>query len=158
MATKQPITLGKMRLLLRLMGLFQIPLLAFVKPRIIEINDEKCVVKVRNRRRVKNHLKSMYFGALCVGADVAGGLPVFYLCEQMGKKPSFAFKSVKANFLKRLETDAYFHCDQVPFIQQKINQALSENERQNFPVMVLVKDLNGEVFAEFEMELSVKVK
>jgi acyl-coenzyme A thioesterase PaaI-like protein len=81
MAIKQPITLGKMRLLLRLMGLFQIPLLAFVKPRILVINDEKCVVKIRNRRRVKNHLKSMYFGALCVGADVAGGLPVFFLCE-----------------------------------------------------------------------------
>lgn len=158
METKRVITLSRMRMLLRLMGWFQIPLLAYVKPRIVEINENHCIVKIRSRRRVKNHLKSMYFGALCVGADVAGGLPVFLLCEQMGKKPSFAFKSVKANFLKRLETDAYFHCDQVPLIQEKINLAISENERQNFPVMVLVKDLNGEIFAEFEMELSVKVK
>lgn len=158
METKRVISISRMRMLLRLMGWFQIPLLAYVKPRIIEINENHCVVKIRSRRRVKNHLKSMYFGALCVGADVAGGLPVFLLCEQMGKKPSFAFKSVKANFLKRLETDAYFHCDQVPLIQEKINFAISENERQNFPVMVLVKDVNGEVFAEFEMELSVKVK
>ncbi len=150
-------SLRKMRLLLCLMGWLKIPLIGYVKPRIIELNSERCIVKIRNRRRVKNHLKSMYFGALCVGADIAGGLPVFYLSELKNKKPSFAFKGVKAQFHKRLETDAYFHCNEISLINNKIDLAIETQERQNFPVFVIVKDEKGEVFAEFEMELSVKI-
>ena len=58
--------------MLRLFGLLKIPLIWYVKPSVVSIGEEKIVVKVPLRRRNKNHLKSMYFGTLCVGADCTG--------------------------------------------------------------------------------------
>ena len=96
------VTLKSMQWKMFLLGFFKIPLLHYVRPRLIEINDEKVVLKVRLRRRTKNHLNSMYFGALAVGADVAGGIQVFYFAEKHNKKVSFAFKGMNAQFLKKI--------------------------------------------------------
>jgi acyl-coenzyme A thioesterase PaaI-like protein len=105
-------SIKKMQWLLFLMGLFKIPLIGYVGPKLIEINDETVKVKIRLRRRTKNHLNSMYFGALAVGADIAGGIHVFYYSEIMGEKISFSFKGMKADFLKRAETDVTFESNQ----------------------------------------------
>ena len=59
---------------MRLFGWLKIPLLASVRPSVVELSETRCVVKVPLRRWSKNHLGSMYFGALAIGADCAGGL------------------------------------------------------------------------------------
>ena len=64
--------------------------------------------KIRLRRRTKNHLNSMYFGALAVGADVAGGVHAFYFSEKHNLKVSFAFKGMNAEFIMRAEADCIF--------------------------------------------------
>ena len=69
-----------------LLGLFKIPIIGFVRPRLEEINDETVKVKIKLNRKSKNHLNSMYFGALSVGADIAGGIHVFYFSDTLGKK------------------------------------------------------------------------
>ena len=91
-----------------MLGLVKIPIIGFVKPKLIELNDEKARVKIRLRRRTKNHLNSMYFGALAVGADVAAGLHAFYFAGKMGKKVSFAFKGMSVEFLMRAESSVVF--------------------------------------------------
>ncbi len=93
--------LKKYGMMLRLMGIFKIPMIGYVRPRLIEINDTDVVVKIRLRRRTKNHLKSMYFGVLAVGADVTAGLHAFYFCDELNVRPSFAFKAMKSEFIKR---------------------------------------------------------
>ena len=50
----------------------------------------------------------MYFGALAVGADIAGGIQVFYFSKMIGKEISFAFKGMNAEFIKRAESDIIF--------------------------------------------------
>ncbi len=68
-----------------------------VSPKIIAIDSKHVEVRIPLRRRTKNHLNSMYFGALAVGADVAGGF-----CDEQssgkGEAISLAFKGVKAEF------------------------------------------------------------
>ena len=44
----------------------------YAAPRIIQLDEDGCAVKIPLGFRTKNHLGSMYFGALCVGADCAG--------------------------------------------------------------------------------------
>jgi acyl-coenzyme A thioesterase PaaI-like protein len=44
---------------LRLFGLTKIPLLFFIRPSVVEIGERRVVVRVRLRRRTKNHLGSM---------------------------------------------------------------------------------------------------
>ncbi|MNK05003.1 hypothetical protein D3C87_228780 [compost metagenome] len=145
-------------MMLRLMGIFKIPMIGYVKPRLIQITDHDVLVRIKLRRRTKNHLKSMYFGALAVGADVTAGLHAFYFCDELNVRPSFAFKGMKAEFIKRAETDVEFSCAEGQIIREQVLKAIQTNERQNHWVKVTAKDLNGDIVALFEMEISVKIK
>ena len=150
--------LKKYGLMLRLMGIFKIPMIGYVRPRLVELNDQDVVVRIRLRRRTKNHLKSMYFGVLAVGADVTAGLHAFYFCDELNVRPSFAFKAMKSEFVKRAETDVIFTCNEGAVVREQVLKAIQTNERQNHWVKVTAKDLNGDVVALFEMEISVKIK
>ncbi|MCH2231411.1 MAG: DUF4442 domain-containing protein [Crocinitomicaceae bacterium] len=154
----KPITIGKMKWLLFLLGTLKIPLIGFIKPRLIEVNDQSAKLKIKLRRRSKNHLNSMYFGALAVGADVAAGIHAFYFSKKMGKPVSFAFKSVQADFLKRAESDVVFSSDEGHLVMAAMKLSASSGERVNQPIHVLAKDSSGEIVATFVMEVSVKVK
>ena len=96
---KPKISIRKIQWMIFLLGLVKIPLIGFVRPRLIELSDEKIAVKIKFRRRTKNHLNSMYFGALAIGADVAGGIHAFYFAEKLNKKASFAFEDSSAFLL-----------------------------------------------------------
>ena len=144
--------------MLFLLGFAKIPIMGFVKPRLVTLNDQEASVKIRLRRRTKNHLNSMYFGALAVGADVAAGLHAFYFAEQMGKKVSFAFKGMNAQFLMRAESDILFVSEDGAKVSDAMNRSLESGERINEPINVLAKNTKNEVVATFEMIVSVKVK
>jgi hypothetical protein len=64
-----------------LLGRVKIPLIGYTSPKLISIDSQSVQVKIKLRRRTKNHLSSMYFGALAVGADIAGGIQVFYFSK-----------------------------------------------------------------------------
>ena len=147
-----------MRRLLWMMGMFKIPMIAYVRPKLLLLDDHKVQLRIRLRRRTKNHLKSMYFGSLAVGADVAAGLHAFYFAEQSDAKLSFAFKSVKAEFHQRATTDVLFESNEGVVIQKVISAAIESKERKNHPVMVYAYNTSKELVATFIMEISVKVK
>lgn len=144
--------------MLRIMGWWYIPLIGYVRPKLEEIDDHKAVLSIRLRRRTKNHLKSMYFGALAVGADVAAGLHAFYFSERLHVRPSFAFKSMKADFHKRAMGTVWFTCEDGQKVRQVVETAKDSGERQNAFVTVTARTADGEVVAVFAMEISVKVK
>lgn len=155
---EKEVSLKKMQRLLWLMGLFKIPLIAYVKPKLQHIDDKEAIIKVKLRRRTKNHLKSMYFGALAVGADISAGLHAFYFAEKSGERISFAFKAVKAEFLKRPTTDVTFVSKEGALVQQVFKEAFETKERVNQWIHVDCMDENQEIVATFEMQISVKVK
>lgn len=86
---------------------FKVALIGYLRPRLISLTDEQIVIRIPLNRRSRNHLNSMYFGSLSVGADLAGGLHGFYHAEQAHCKVMLAFKSFQAQFLKRPESDVY---------------------------------------------------
>ena len=114
------VSINKMRWLLFLLGFVKIPMIRYTKPKLLMINDNAVRVKIKLRRRTKNHLNSMYFGALSVGADIAGGIQVFYFSKKMERNVSFAFKGMNAQFLKRAESDIIFESNE----GQKIQKAM----------------------------------
>ena len=152
------ITLSKMNWLLFLLSRVKIPMIGYVRPKLVVLNDTDVEVKIRLRRRTKNHLNSMYFGALAIGADVAAGIHTFYFSEKLGKKVSFAFKGMNAEFLKRAESDIVFKCNQGELIHQAILKSDNDKTRINETVLVEAFDRNNEIVAKFEMIVSVKVK
>jgi acyl-coenzyme A thioesterase PaaI-like protein len=150
--------LKKIRKQVFLLGFFKIPMLWFVRPKVISINEKECVVKIRLRRRTKNHVRSMYFGAMAVGADLSAGLHTFYFAEKDQNRMHFVFKSMACEFLKRAESDVRFISREGSKIENAVKKARESGERQNQEVMVEGVDDQDEVVATFKMVVSVKFK
>lgn len=146
---------------LKLFGLLQVPMIHYVGAKLVAMDDEKIVIKIPLKRRTKNHLKSMYFGALCVGADLAGGFIVAKLVREAKRKVSFLFKDMQANFLKRAEGDVYFTCNDSAKIKEALAEAFATGKRINTAVSITatVPDkLGNEAVATFQLTLSIKAK
>ena len=56
-------------------GRTQVPLIGICEPKVIELSHTRCIVMLPLTETTKNHLNSMYFGALAVGADLAILIP-----------------------------------------------------------------------------------
>src|SRR6266508_4062305 len=94
--------------LLRLVGL-RIPMLLFVGPRVVELDDDGCAILIPLGWRTRNQLiGAMYFGVLCAGADLAGGLPAAKLIFSRHPGMRLVFGDMKAEFLKRADGDVVF--------------------------------------------------
>jgi acyl-coenzyme A thioesterase PaaI-like protein len=147
---------------MRLFGWLKIPLLASVHPAVVELSETRCVVRVPLRRWTRNHLGSMYFGALAIGADCAGGLLAMDQIKRSGGRVSLVFKSFQATFLKRPERDVYFICEDGEAIRDQVRRTLASEERITEPMAIqaAVKAADGsfEPVATFILELSLKRK
>lgn len=143
----------------RLWALRNVFLLYFTKPSVLEVNERRCEVRIPLNWRTKNHLKSMYVGALCIGADIAGGLICFHLMAERQVRLSFIFKAVRAEFFKLSMDDVHFACEDGEAIQALVGRAVASGEREEATVHVTArvpKKLGDEPVAEFEMTLSVR--
>ena len=141
-------------------GHFKVPLIGYLKPHLITLTDREIVIKLKLNRRSKNHLHSMYFGALAVGADLAGGLHGFYHAERAKVKVSLAFKSFQAEFLRRPESDVYFVCEMGDVVKEMIGDSQKTSQRINKPLLVTAYTRypqQPDIVARFTLELSLKV-
>jgi acyl-coenzyme A thioesterase PaaI-like protein len=149
---------------LRALGFLKIPVLFFLSPSVVELNDYRCVVKIPLTRRSKNHLGSMYFGALAAGADCAGGLIAWKFADEFhtkkkSKRIHLIFKDFKAEFLKRAEGDVYFTCEEGQQIRELVEKVGSSGERHHIPIHITAtvpKKTGKEPVAHFVLTLSMK--
>ena len=141
-----------------LFGILKIPLIFFCRPKVISISDTRLEVKIKLNRRTKNHLNSMYFGVLSVGADVTCGFMAMKLINKSQSRISLIFKDFHADFLKRAEGDVHFICEDGLAIQNLIELCEQTAERQNLPVNITatVPSISNEPVAEFKLTLSLK--
>jgi len=139
--------------------LVKVPMILWCFPRIKTLTNQKTILDIPLTFLTRNHLKSMYFGALMVGVDLACGLLAFHLIEQVDSKVSLIFKDVQASFLKRAEGAVRFECDSGEIIQAMIDETIKTQERvsQSIPVRAYLRSA-GECVAEFSITLSLKLK
>lgn len=151
----------KNNLVLRYFGFFKIPLLGFIRPKVIEMSDTRTIIKVPLNRRTKNHLNSMYFGAMATAADVTSGFAAMNHIYNSGKNIHLSFKDFNAEFLKRAEGDTFFENNQGKEIKEFVNEVIRTGERMNMPLKVIatVPDkFKDEPVAIFTLTLSLKLK
>jgi len=148
--------------MVRLWALQNVFFLWLASPKIVELTDERCVVRVPlNWRTRRRDIHAMYLGTLCMGADVAAGLIAFKLVRERNLRVNFLFKDMKAEFLKRAEGDVYFTNNEGRAIQALLQRALETGERQEVTVPVIAtvpSKLGDEPVARFELTLSLKKK
>lgn len=149
----------KETVLLRAFGLLKIPMLFFVAPQVVEMTDERCIVKVKLRRRTRNHLGSMYFGVLAAGADCAGGLIAMRFIRRQDSRISLIFKDFHADFLKRAEGDVLFTCTEGKAVENLVLRVAETGIRESMPVPIVAtvpSKFGEQAVARFTLTLSLK--
>lgn len=148
-------------LALRAFAFKNIPLIFLVRPSVLKLDKEECEIKIPLNFITKNHLNSMYFGALSIGADIVGGLLTMHLIRQSSHKIQMVFKDVRANFIRRPEAEVHFSCKEGRAIQRQILKTLQTQQRthQKLKIIATTPSLSkNKPVAEFELTLSLKAK
>jgi len=138
----------------------EIPVTNFCDFTIIQLDDEKSIIEIPFTQNTKNHVGSMYFAALAMGADLAAGLFAMHYIDQSGQNIVLVFKDFQANFLRRAEKNAWFTCSDKDNVAALIEKAVSSGEREDLKVNVVAhaNDDPNEVFMTGSLTLSVKRK
>jgi hypothetical protein len=147
-------------LAVRLWSFQNVFFLWLAKPSVVQLDESGCVIRIPlNWRTRRRDIHAMYLGVLCMGADVAAGLPAFDLVRRRKVRVSFIFKDIKAEFLKRAEGHVHFTNADGPLIQGLIDRALASGVREEATVRVTAtvpSRLGTEAVARFELTLSIK--
>lgn len=149
----------KQTLYLRAFGLLKVPLINYVRPSVVRLNDDECVVKIPLGYRTRNHLKSMYFGTLAIGADCAGGLLAFHHVRKAKAAVSIVFKNFRADFHKRPTSAVHFSCKDGARIQKQVRETVKAKKRTNETLQIIAttpKTSGTEPVATFDLTLSMK--
>lgn len=154
---------SKRQLVLYLWCVRHIPMVMWLAPQIITLSSQRCVIKIRLGWRSRNHLRSMYFGALCVGADLAGALMAMRLSEGLCAEDdhstpvSVVFRDVKGSFVRRSEQHTLFICEDGDKILACAREAHLTSQRQDVEVEVKAyEQISKQLVAHFKLVLSLK--
>ena len=142
-------------------GLTQVRLIHYCRPKIVDVNKDGVTLFMPLDRRTRNHVRSMYIGAMVVGVDMVTGFTALLKIRESKRNVILIFKDLKANFLKRAEGDIHYICSEGKAIAAAVEEAIRTGERVNLPVPVIatVPDkFGGEPVAEFIITLSMKEK
>ena len=142
-------------------GLTQVRLIHYCRPKIVDVNKDGVTLFMPLDRRTRNHVRSMYIGAMVVGVDMVTGFTALLKIRESKRNIILIFKDLKANFLKRAEGDIHYICSEGKAITAAVEEAIRTGERVNLPVPVIatVPDkFGGEPVAEFIITLSMKEK
>ena len=144
---------------LRAFGLTKVPLLLYCLPRVQALTDHQCVVEIPLTWRTRNHYKSMYFGALAVGADCAAGLMAMHHIDAAGAPVQLLFKDLHAEFVRRPEGDVHFITRDGKAMAALVAEAIRSGERVNHKVRVeaVVPSRSSDAVALFDLTISLKL-
>ena len=149
----------KTTLFLKFFGFLKVPMIFYCNPKVINISKESVEIKISLKRRTKNHVGSMYFGSLSVGADVTGAVIALDLIKKSKFKINLLFKDFKADFLKRAEGDVHFICNDGKLISEMIKETELSKERVNKAIDITAyvpSKLKDTPVAKFILTLSLK--
>ncbi|MGH1467655.1 MAG: DUF4442 domain-containing protein [Bdellovibrionales bacterium] len=131
----------KYHYLVKALSFFKVPLLFSTSPSVVEFSDTVSTVYLPLKRKNKNHVGSMYFGALAMGAELSVALMAIKGTQESKHKVSFIFKDFTAQFLKRADKGVYFTCEEADEAMKLVKLAEESSER-------VEKTLNGYAYID----------
>ena len=148
----------KLTWLIRFFGFAKVAMIYYCRPKVVYVDHDSLEIKIPLNRRTKNHINSMYFGALSVGADITGGFLAMPPIQKSKRKIILVFKDFNAKFLKRAESDVHFLCNDGQAVTDLVNKAIETGERQNYKLKITATTpkISDDIVAEFELTLSIK--
>tara|TARA_Y100000748_G_scaffold297367_1_gene291282 strand:- start:775 stop:1257 length:483 start_codon:yes stop_codon:yes gene_type:complete len=142
-------------------GLTKVRLILFCRPKIVDINDDEVILCIPLNRQTRNHVNSMYIGAMTVGADLVTGITAMLNIRKSKRNIVLIFKDINAKFFKRAEGNTHFICKYKKEIEQAVQEVITSKDRVNLEVPIIAtvpEKLGNEPVAEFKITLSMKEK
>lgn len=139
----------------------KVPLIASCSPKIISLSQAGCEICIPLNNNTKNHVNSLYFGTLAIGADIAGGFLAMTAINQIDCNLELLFKDFKADFKKLALADTHFVCNDGPLIYKMIDEAVTTKQRINHALSITATTpsiSNSTIVADFTLTLSLKCK
>ena len=136
-------------------------MIGYCRPRVINVSDNEVVLSIPLNRKTRNHVGSMYIGAMTVGVDFVTGLTAMTSIKKSKKNIVLIFKDLKSSFIKRAEGETFFTCNHTKEIKAAVKKVVDSKKRVNIevPIIATVPEKFGdEPVAEFTITLSMKEK
>ena len=136
-------------------------MIGYCRPRVVNVSDTEVILSIPLNRRTRNHVGSMYIGAMTVGVDFVTGLTAMISIKKSKKNIVLIFKDLKSSFIKRAEGETFFTCNYTKEIEAAVKKAVDSKQRVNIevPIIATVPEKFGdEPVAEFTITLSMKEK
>jgi len=148
----------KYHYMVKALSFFKVPLLFATSPKVLQLDEKATTVYLPLKRKNKNHLGSMYFGALAMGAELSVALMAIKETGESKHKVSFIFKDFKAQFLKRGSAGVYFTCEESAGVKALVRKAESSEERveQEFKGFAYMDKASKEPILTYTLTLSLK--
>lgn len=137
---------------------FKLPSAFISGVRVKEIDENKCVVKVKHRWINQNPFNSMYFAVQAMAAELSTGALVILQIEKSGKNISMLVANNKSNFSKKATGRITFVCNDGHLANQAIQAAIVTGEGQTFWMKSIGTNEKEEQVSEMDFEWSVRVK
>ena len=112
---------------------FKAPYFGSIKPLFVELKHGRCVITMKKRRAVQNHIKSVHAIAMCNISELTAGTMIE---ASIPSNMRWIPKKMSVDYLKVAKTDLKAVCDL---------QEIDWGKNQDVPMTVDVTDTNGVV-------------
>jgi acyl-coenzyme A thioesterase PaaI-like protein len=123
------------------------PYFASIAPQVQELRPGRCVVRVRNRRAVHNHIGTVNAIAMCCMCELAAGLMID---SSLPRSLRWIPRGMTVRYLKKAETDLHATVE--------ADLAFTPDFRGDVLLPVKVCDTAGEVVMEADISMYVSPK
>lgn len=138
--------------------MFKLPSAWLTGVRVVSIDYDQCMVRVKHRWINQNPFNSMYFAVQAMAAELSTGALVMNHIQTSERKISMLVAQNRSVFKKKATGRIQFICNDGNLISGAITKAISTGEGQTFWMRSRGIDENGIEVSAFEFEWTIKLK
>lgn len=138
--------------------LFKLPSAFITGVRVVLLDEEKSVIKVKHRWINQNPFKSMFWAVQGMAAELATGALMIGKIQDTGQRISMLVTANRATFTKKATGRITFTCDGGDQIDAVLQTAIATGEGQTLTLTAVGVNTEGITVATFHFEWSIKRK
>jgi Domain of unknown function (DUF4442) len=132
---------------LRLWMLAKLPMGLVTGMYVESLNENNCVVVLKDRRWIRNPFGSVFWAVMGMAAELSTGALVYAYTS--GSDVRFILVGMEAKFFKKARGKSYYFCDSGSDVLRSIEHLVNTNDPGFVMLPVTAKDQAGQVLATF---------
>ena len=126
--------------------------------RVSELDDKKCLIRVRHNWFNSNPFNSLYWAVQGMASELSTGMLIIKQNDILGYKISMLVTSNTSKFLKKARGKIIFECNEVNKIKNSFEGLSEKNPTAILKLNSKGYDSVGDLVSEFNYEWSLKRK